>query len=44
MKQYFPTLPEISREACAVLLGAILAAAVVGMLPGLKTWLHSQWQ
>lgn len=44
MKNLFPTLPEIGREAIIVLAGAILAAAVMSQFPGVKTWIKAQWQ
>lgn len=36
--RFLPTPPEISREALAVVAGAILAAVIFSQLPGLKKW------
>ena len=36
--RFLPTLPEISREALAVVLGAIIAAGVFAALPDLRQW------
>lgn len=38
-----PTGPEVARETLIVILGAVCAAAVVGMFPALKQWIHEQW-
>jgi Flp pilus assembly pilin Flp len=38
-----PTAPQIAREALIVLGGAIVAALIVGQLPGVKAWIKSQW-
>lgn len=43
MKNYLPTMPEISREALAVIAGALIAALIVGQLPGVKAWIRAQW-
>lgn len=40
--RWLPTLPEISREAIAVIAGAILAAAVFAQLPGLRSWVSDR--
>lgn len=39
-----PTIPEIGREAIIVIAGALLAAAIMSQLPGLKAWIKDQWQ
>ena len=44
MKNLIPSLPEMGREAIIVLAGAIIAAAIIGQLPGVKTWIKAQWQ
>lgn len=44
MKAFIPTLPEIGRETLVILAGAVLAALIVGQLPGLRTWMRAQWQ
>jgi hypothetical protein len=41
-----PVIPrpaEVGREAVIVILGAIVAAAVIGQLPGLRAWIKRQW-
>lgn len=38
-----PSLPEIGREAAIVLAGALLAALIVGQLPGVRNWIKAQW-
>lgn len=38
-----PTLPEVTREACIVLAGAVLAAFVIGRFPALRDWIKDQW-
>lgn len=39
--RYLPTLPEVSREALAVVAGAIIAAIIFKNLPALKDWVAS---
>ncbi len=39
-----PKAPEVIREALVVIAGAILAAAVMGQLPGVKAWIKKQWE
>ena len=36
--RYLPNLPEISREALAVVAGAILAAWFFSQVPALRQW------
>lgn len=36
-------IQDIGREAVIVIAGAIVAAVVVGQLPGLKAWIKQQW-
>ena len=38
-----PKLPEITREALTVILGALLAAAIVSQFPAVKAWIKDQW-
>lgn len=40
---FIPKPVEIGREAVIVLGGAIIAALVIGQLPGLRDWIKSQW-
>lgn len=44
MKGVIPTIPEIAREAMIVVGGALLAAVIVGQLPGLKAFIKDAWQ
>lgn len=44
MKNLIPTLPEVGRETIIILAGAVLAALIVGQIPGLRTWMRAQWQ
>lgn len=39
-----PTPQAIGREALLVLGGAILAAAIIGLVPGLRAWIKQQWE
>lgn len=43
MKKYLPSLPEVTKEAGIVLGGALLAALIIGQLPGVKAWVKRQW-
>lgn len=43
MKNLIPTLPEIGRETITILCGALLAALIVGQLPGVRAWMRDQW-
>jgi hypothetical protein len=43
LKAIIPSGPEVAREAVIVLAGAVVAAAVVGMLPSLRNWMKKQW-
>lgn len=36
--RYLPSLPEISREAIAVIVGALIAAAFFAAVPPLRQW------
>lgn len=38
-----PTVPEVTREALVVLGGALLAAAIIGQLPAVRSWIKRQW-
>lgn len=38
-----PSIPEVGREAVIVLAGAVLAALVIGQLPGVREWIKKQW-
>ena len=39
-----PDGKTIVREAVTVIAGAVLAALVIGRLPGLKAWIKQQWE
>lgn len=43
MKTLFPAPVEIGREALTVILGALVAAFIVGQLPAVKAWIKTQW-
>lgn len=43
VRALIPTVPEIGREAVIVLAGALLAALVIGQLPGVREWIARQW-
>jgi len=43
MKALIPKPAEVGREAVVVILGAIVAAAVIGQLPALRQWIKDQW-
>ena len=38
-----PKFSAIGKEAIIVLGGAVLAALVIGQLPGLRDWIKAQW-
>lgn len=39
-----PKAGAIANEAVITIAGAILAAFVIGQLPGLKVWIKRQWE
>ena len=39
-----PSWKDLGREALIVLGGAVIAALVIGQLPGLKKWIKDQWE
>lgn len=43
LKTIVPSVPEVGREAVIVLAGALLAALIVGQLPGVRAWIKKQW-
>lgn len=43
LKPFIPSVPEIAREAIVVIVGAAIAALVIGQLPALKRWIKEQW-
>jgi hypothetical protein len=38
-----PGIFELTREALIVLGGALIAAVIVGNVPGLRDWIKAQW-
>lgn len=40
---FIPAPAEISREAIIVIAGALLAALVIGQMPGVREWIKRQW-
>lgn len=40
----WPSWKEVGKEGLIVLGGAILAALVIGQLPGVKKWIKDQWE
>lgn len=43
IKAIVPKPTEIGREALIVIVGALLAALVIGQLPGVRSWIKAQW-
>jgi hypothetical protein len=43
LKNIIPTPEAVGREAIIVIAGALLAAAVIGYMPGLRDWIKAQW-
>lgn len=43
LKKFVPSVPEIGREAVIVVAGALLAAFIIGQLPGVRAWIRAQW-
>jgi len=43
LRALVPSVPEVGREAVIVLAGALLAALVIGQLPGVREWIKKQW-
>lgn len=44
VRAIIPKPAEVGREALIVLGGAILAALIIGQLPGVKAWVKKQWE
>lgn len=38
-----PGIAELTRESLIVLGGALIAAVIVGNVPGLRDWIKRQW-
>lgn len=43
LKKIIPSVPEVARETLIVIAGAVVAAALVGMMPRLREWMKKQW-
>ncbi len=43
VKAIVPSGPEVARETLIVLAGALVAAAIIGALPGVRAWMKKQW-
>ena len=43
-KSVIPSVNEVAREALIVVAGAIVAAAIMHALPGLRAWIKALWQ
>lgn len=41
--KFIPKPAEVSREALVVILGAIVAAFIIGQLPPVRDWIKKQW-
>lgn len=41
MTKWIPTAPEVVREAVIVIAGALLAAFVIGRIPGARAWIQT---
>ena len=42
-KGLIPKPAEVGREAIVVIVGALIAAFVIGRLPGVRAWIKRQW-
>jgi hypothetical protein len=43
LKNMIPKTTDIGREAIIVIAGALVAALVIGQLPGVRDWIKAQW-
>lgn len=43
VSQVLPKWQEVAREGLIVVGGALLAAVVIGSVPGLRQWIKNQW-
>lgn len=43
IKSVIPKPAEVGREALIVIGGAILAALIIGSMPGVRQWIKKQW-
>jgi hypothetical protein len=40
---FVPKPAEVGREALIVIAGALIAALVIGQMPGVRAWIKRQW-
>lgn len=43
MARLIPKPVEIGREALLVIAGAVVAAFIIGQVPGVRDWIKRQW-
>lgn len=43
LTKIIPSGVEVARETLIVLAGALVAAAIIGALPGVRAWMKKQW-
>lgn len=43
LKAIIPKPVDLGREALVVIGGALIAAAVIGYMPGVRDWIKAQW-
>lgn len=43
LKNIIPAPADVGKEAIIVIAGALVAALVIGQLPGLRDWIKAQW-
>lgn len=43
IKAMIPKPVDVGREALVVIAGALVAALVIGYLPGVRDWIKAQW-
>lgn len=43
LKAIIPKPVDVGREAVIVIAGALVAALVIGYLPGVRDWIKAQW-
>lgn len=44
LSKIIPKPAEVGREALIVVGGAILAALLIGLMPGVRDWIKRQWE
>lgn len=43
LAKVIPTPAAVGREALIVIGGAVLAALIIGQMPGVRAWISKQW-